>query len=75
LKCGGTAAPHRPLHSFEIQRKTAIPRVAILYKQRHNIESMFGRLKDWRRIKYPIRPLRPHLFVGVCVAAAVAFWL
>ena len=37
---------------------------AVLYKQRHKIENMFGRLKDWRRIHHPIRPLRPHLLVG-----------
>ena len=44
-------------------RKVAIPYDALLYKQRHKIENMFGRLKDWRRI-HPIRPLRPHLLVG-----------
>ena len=44
-------------------RKTAIPHDALLYKQRHKIENMFGRLKDWRRI-HPIRPLRPHLLLG-----------
>ena len=27
-------------------RKTAIPHDAVLYKQRHKIENMFGRLKD-----------------------------
>jgi transposase len=31
-------------------RKVAIPHDALLYKQRHKIENMFGRLKDWRRI-------------------------
>jgi hypothetical protein len=31
-------------------RNVAIPYDAILYKQRHKIENMFGRLKDWRRI-------------------------
>ncbi len=31
-------------------RKTAIPHDTVLYKQRHRIETMFGRLKDWRRI-------------------------
>jgi transposase len=30
-----------------------------LYKQRHKIENMFARLKDWRRIA--LRPLRTHL--------------
>jgi transposase len=27
-----------------------IPHDATLYRQRHRIETMFGRLKDWRRI-------------------------
>ena len=31
-------------------RKVAIPYDALLYKQRHKIQNMFGRLKDWRRI-------------------------
>ena len=31
-------------------RKVAIPYDAVLYRQRHKIENMFGRLKDWRRI-------------------------
>jgi transposase len=31
-------------------RKVAIPYDVGLYKQRHKIENMFGRLKDWRRI-------------------------
>jgi len=31
-------------------RKQSIPHDALLYRQRHRIEIMFGRLKDWRRI-------------------------
>jgi len=31
-------------------RKVAIPYDAVLSRQRHKIENMFGRLKDWRRI-------------------------
>ncbi len=31
-------------------RKVAIPYDVGLYKQRHKIENMFGRFKDWRRI-------------------------
>jgi len=29
-------------------RKVTIPHDALLYKQRHKIENMFGRLKHWR---------------------------
>jgi transposase len=31
-------------------RKVEIPCDKTLYRQRHRIENMFGRLKDWRRI-------------------------
>ena len=34
-----------------------------LYRQRHKIENVFGRIKDWRRVATPLRPLRPHLHV------------
>ena len=37
-------------------RKVAIPYDALLYKQRHKIENMFGRLKDWRRIHMTAAP-------------------
>lgn len=32
-------------------RKAATPHDRTLYRQRHKIENMFGRLKDWRRIR------------------------
>jgi transposase len=31
-------------------RKVEIPLDKTLYRQRHRIENMFGRLKDWRRV-------------------------
>jgi transposase len=31
-------------------RKVPIPHDALLYRQRHKIEIMFGRIKDWRRV-------------------------
>ncbi len=56
-------------------RKVAIPRDAILYRQRHRIENMFGRLKDWRRVhtRYD-RCARTH-FSAIYLAAAVVFSL
>ena len=53
-----------PCIPSKANRKTTIPYDALLYKQSHKIENMFGRLKDWRRIAHPIRPLRPHLLLG-----------
>ena len=56
-------------------RKSAIPYDALLYRQRHKIENMFGRLKDWRRI-HTRYYRRAHTYLSaICIAAAVAFWL
>ncbi len=41
------ASPRNPIG------RSAIPYDALLYKQRHKMEDMFGRLKDWRRIEQP----------------------
>ena len=47
----------------------------ILYRQRHKIENMFGRLKDWRRI-HPAHDRCAHTFMSaICIAAVVIFWL
>ena len=42
---------HRPPRiPSKTNRKISIPHDRTLYHQRHKIENMFGRLKDWRRI-------------------------
>jgi transposase len=56
-------------------RKVAIPHDAVLYKQRHTIENMFGRLKDWRRIHTRYDRSVHTSFSAICIAAAVLFWL
>jgi transposase len=56
-------------------RKVAIPYDAVLYKQRHKIENMFGRLKDWRRIHNRYDRCAHTYFSAICIAAAVLFWL
>ena len=56
-------------------RKVAIPHDALLYKQRHKIENMFGRLKDWRRIHTRYDRCAHTYFSAICIAAAVIFWL
>ncbi|MBB3810408.1 transposase [Pseudochelatococcus contaminans] len=53
-------------------RKQPLPYDKRLYRQRHRIENMFGRLKDWRRIatRYD------HAFFStICIAATVTFYL
>ena len=56
-------------------RKAPIPHDAVLYKQRHRIENMFGRLKDWRRIHTRYDRCAHAYFSAICIAAAVIFWL
>ncbi len=55
--------------------KSPIPYDAILYRQRHKIENMFGRLKDWRRIHTRYDRCAHTFFSAICIAAAVIFWL
>ena len=65
-----------PCIPSKTNRKISIPHDRTLYHQRHKIENMFGRLKDWRRIPYPLRPLLPHLFLShLYRAATVIFWI
>jgi transposase len=56
-------------------RKIPIPHDKLLYKQRHKIENMFGKLKDWRRIATRYDRCAHTFFSAICIAAAVAFWL
>jgi transposase len=56
-------------------RKVAIPHDAALYKLRHKIENMFGRLKDWRRIHTRYDRCAHTYLSAICIAAAVVFWL
>jgi transposase len=46
-----------------------------LYRKRHRIENMFGRLKDWRRIATRYDRCA-DIFLSACALAAVMlFWL
>jgi len=56
-------------------RKVAIPYDAVLYKQRHKIENMFGWLKDWRRVHTRYDRCAHTYFSAICIAAVVIFWL
>ena len=56
-------------------RKVQIEHDAILYKKRHKIENMFGRLKDWRRVAMRF-DRHAEIFLSACtLAAIVMFWL
>ena len=56
-------------------RKIDIPYDKTLYRQRHHIENMLGRLKDWRRIATRYDRCAHTFFSAICIAATVTFWL
>ncbi len=56
-------------------RKRPIPHDATLYRQRHKVEIMFGRLKDWRRIHTRYDRRADTFFAAITLAAIVTFWL
>ncbi len=46
-----------------------------LYKQRHKVEIMFGRLKDWRRVATRYDRCAHIYFSSICIAATMIFWI
>ncbi len=46
-----------------------------LYKQRHKVECMFGKLKDWRRVATRYDRCAHTFFSAICIAATVRFYL
>ena len=56
-------------------RKIAIPHDAVLYRQRHKVEIMFGRLKDWRRVATRYDRCPKVFLSAIVLAATVMFWL
>jgi len=46
-----------------------------VYKQRHKVENMFAKLKDWRRIASRYDRCAHTFFSAICIAATVIFWL
>ena len=56
-------------------RKIQIDYDKTLYRQRHKIENMFGRIKDWRRIHTRYDRCAHSFMSAICIAATVIFWL
>ena len=56
-------------------RKVPIPHDAALYRQRHKIENMFGRLKDRRRIHTRYDRCAHTFMSAICIAVTIIFWL
>jgi transposase len=56
-------------------RKAPLPYDKLLYRQRHRIKNMFGRLKDWRRVATRYDRCAHTFFSAICIAATVTFRL
>ena len=56
-------------------RNVPIPHDKTLYRQRHTIENMFGRLKDWRRIAMRYDRCAHTFMSAICLASTVLFWI
>ena len=64
-----------PCIPSKANRKVQIPHDRTLYCQRHKIENMFGRIKDWRRIHTRYDRCAHTFMSAICIAATVIFWL
>lgn len=58
-------AKHRVQHRYD----------PILYRQRHKIENMFARLKDWRRIHTRYDRCAHTFLSAIAFAAIFIFWI
>ena len=56
-------------------RKAPIPHDRNLYRQRHKVENMFGKIKDWRRIHTRYDRCAHTFMSAICIAATVIFWI
>lgn len=64
-----------PCIPSKANRKIRIDHDRALYRQRHRIENMFGRLKDWRRIHTRYDRCAHTFMSAIAIAATVIFWL
>lgn len=56
-------------------RKVSYDYDKALYRQRHKVENLFAKLKDWRRIAIRYDRCAHTFFSAICIAATVIFWL
>jgi transposase len=64
-----------PCIPSKANRKVQIDYDKTLYRQRHKIENMFGRIKDWRRVHTRYDRCAHTFMSAICIAATVIFWL
>ena len=56
-------------------RKVPFDYDKVLYRQRHKVENLFAKLKDWRRIATRYDRCAHTFFSAICIAATLIFWL
>jgi transposase len=59
----------------KLNRKVQIPHDRVLYRKRHKIETMFGKLKDWRRIHTRYDHCAHTFMSAIAIAAIFIFWI
>ncbi len=64
-----------PCIPSKTNRKISIPHDRVLYRKRHRVENMFGKIKDWRRIHTRYDRCAHTFMSAICIAATVIFWL
>ncbi|MBB3860200.1 transposase [Novosphingobium hassiacum] len=64
-----------PCIPSKVNRKVPIPHDTVLYRQRHRIENMFCKLKDWCCIHTRYDRYAHTFMSAICIAATVIFWL
>ena len=57
------------------KRKNPATYCKSLYKQRHKVENMFAKLKDWRRIAMRFDRCAHAFLSAIQIAAVVIFWI
>ena len=56
-------------------RKVQYPYDKELYRQRHKIENVFGRIKDWRRVATRYDRCAHTFMSAISIAATCCYWL
>ena len=56
-------------------RKVRIAYDTKLYRQRHRIENMFAKLKDWRRVATRYDRCAHTFMSAIVIAATMIFWI
>ena len=70
-----TARGIEPCIPSSKSRKAPFAYDKTLYQQRHKVENLFAKLKDWRRIATRYDRCAHTFFSAICIAATVAFYL